>query len=184
MMRPWSRPPEFSTAAAEATHRSPYTSGVGEPNAPSVDKDFSCNQAVQDTESHLNSSGPSRTDAILQRYSESGWGLDPAGDSRKLSDTSYCIDEYSCDVDYRPYSEATARSCEETRLLSKPSIGRATGVVGSWWSDRPSRIHRVFGWCFQPTSGVGGRGEVNSSADAVLAQNGEASGSYGNRRFP
>ena len=92
--------PEFSTAAAEATHRSPYTSGVGEPNAPSVDKDFSCNQAVQDTESHLNSSGPSRTDAILQRYSESGWGLDPAGDSRKLSDTSYCIDEYSCDVDY------------------------------------------------------------------------------------
>ena len=36
----------------------------------------------------------------LQRYSESGWGLDPEGDSRKLSDTFHCIDEYSCDVDY------------------------------------------------------------------------------------
>jgi len=29
-------------AAAEANHRSPYTSGVGRPDAPSVDKDLSC----------------------------------------------------------------------------------------------------------------------------------------------
>jgi hypothetical protein len=33
----------------------------------------------------------------------------------------------------------------EMRHLSTPTIGGETGVVGSWWSDRPSRTHRVFG---------------------------------------
>jgi hypothetical protein len=76
----------------------------------------------------------------------------------------------------------------EMRLLSKPSIGRATRVVGRWWSRRlPSHGHiGVFGCDFQPTQpnptqpDRGGREEeeFNSPAGvgAVMAQNGEASG--------
>ena len=41
---------------------------------------------------------PETVHSSLQRCSESASGLDPEGESRKLYDTFYRIDEYSCDV--------------------------------------------------------------------------------------
>ena len=62
------------------------------------------------------------------------------------------------------------------RLLSTPSSGRETGVVGWWWSRRLPRTQRVFGCEFQPTPHGEGREELHSPAGAVRSQDGEASG--------
>ena len=63
----------------------------------------------------------------------------------------------------------------EMRLLSKSATGGATGVVVSWWSDRPSRIRSVFGCYFQPTPPGKLEGtEIRLRCSVV--RNGEASG--------
>jgi len=55
------------------------------------------------------------------------------------------------------------------RLLSKPFIGRETGVVGSWWSDRPSWTTGSGVYLYaKETRGVSRvRGELKSVASAV-----------------
>ena len=56
----------------------------------------------------------------------------------------------------------------ELRLLSTPSIGRETGVVGRWWSRRLPRTQRVFGCDFQPTrQGRSGGIEFTCGCSAV-----------------